>query len=97
MLPSVLPGTTGADTPLPPTPPLPLPLPIAPVGEEGIEEKEEEVKSPGAKKGWAEMSAAVGKGELPSLLAPVELHVRDGEGIGHQVSIGGIEIERGMF
>lgn len=35
-------------------------------------------------KGWAETMSG-GKGELPSLLAPVELHARDGEGVTHQV------------
>eukprot|EP00752_Nemacystus_decipiens_P001367 g1356.t1 len=36
----------------------------------------------GTGKGWAEMVSG-GKGELPSLLAPVELHGRDGEGATH--------------
>lgn len=35
-------------------------------------------------KGWAE-TVSGSKGELPSLLAPVELHARDGEGVAHQV------------
>lgn len=38
----------------------------------------------GEGKGWAEMVSG-GKGELPSLLAPVELHGRDGEGATHHV------------
>lgn len=38
-------------------------------------------------KGWAEMVSG-GKGELPSLLAPVELHGRDGEGATHHVRAG---------
>lgn len=41
----------------------------------------------GEGKGWAEMVSG-GKGELPSLLAPVELHGRDGEGATHHVRAG---------
>lgn len=44
----------------------------------------------GEGKGWAEMVSG-GKGELPSLLAPVELHGRDGEGATHHVRAGVVE------
>jgi len=48
--------------------------------------------SGGDGKGWAEVASG-GTGELPSLLAPVELHGRDGEGATHHVSARG----RGEF
>lgn len=40
--------------------------------------------SSGGERGWAEIFSGE-KGELPSLLAPLDLQARDGEGIGHQV------------
>lgn len=45
--------------------------------------KSTSVSVSGSGKSWGE--GTVGKGELPSLLAPVDLHARDAEGVGHQV------------
>lgn len=38
----------------------------------------------GGRRSWVETPSS-GKGDLPSLFAPVELHARDGDGLGHQV------------
>lgn len=42
--------------------------------------------SSGGERGWAEIVSGE-KGELPSLLAPLDLQARDGEGVGHQVRL----------